>query len=230
MVATTTSDRIQNENDYSAATTTTADTSPWTHVLFETSTGIFCIELYYKHAPRTCYNLAALAHAGYYDSTMFHRIVRDFMIQGGDPTGTGRGGESIFGKGKLEDEITRNLKHTGAGVVAMANSGQPNSNGSQFYITLQPTPWLDGKHSIFGRISHGMGVIQRMGMVATDANDRPLQPVTIHSARPFRGVPPSLLQLPPTGAIRSSASNNTALSSSNTKRIANEDDENDNEE
>lgn len=112
------------------------------------------------------------------------------MVQGGDPTGTGRGGESIYG-GKFEDEITRNLKHTGAGVVAMANTGQPNTNGSQFYVTLKPLPALDGKHTIFGRIYSGMGVIQRMGMVATDSkDDRPVNPITIHKATPFRGPPP----------------------------------------
>lgn len=99
----------------------------YTHVQFDTSIGTFVIELYYKHAPRTCYNMAALAEAGYYDGTIFHRVIRDFMVQGGDPTGTGRGGESIYG-GKFQDEITRNLKHTGAGVVSMANSG-PNTNG-----------------------------------------------------------------------------------------------------
>jgi peptidyl-prolyl cis-trans isomerase-like 1 len=131
--------------------------------------------------------MAALAEAGYYNGTIFHRIIRDFMIQGGDPTGTGCGGESIYG-GKFEDEITRNLKHTGAGVVSMANAG-PNTNGSQFFITLKPTPWLDGKHTIFGRIYSGMEVIQRMGLVTTDSEDRPINPVTIHRATPFCGPP-----------------------------------------
>jgi peptidyl-prolyl cis-trans isomerase-like 1 len=112
--------------------------------------GTFVIELYHRHAPRSCYNIAALAYAGYYDGVSFHRIMRDQIIQGGDPTGTGRGGESIYG-GKFEDEITRNLKHTGAGVCSMANAG-PNTNGSQFFITLKPSPWLDNKHTIFGRI------------------------------------------------------------------------------
>jgi peptidyl-prolyl cis-trans isomerase-like 1 len=150
--------------------------------------GTFVIELYYKHAPRTSYNLAALAHAGYYNGTIFHRIVRDFMVQGGDPTCTGRGGESVYG-GKFEDEITRNLKHTGAGVVSMANAG-PNTNGSQFFIILKPTPFLDGKHTVFGRIYSGMGIVQRMGLVATDADDRPLKPITIFSATAHRGPPP----------------------------------------
>jgi peptidyl-prolyl cis-trans isomerase-like 1 len=110
------------------------------------------------------------------------------MVQMGDPTGTGRGGESVYG-GKFEDEITRNLKHTGAGICSMANAG-PNTNGSQFFVTLKSTPWLDGKHTIFGRIYSGMGVIQRMGMVATDSDDRPMTPITIHTAKPFRGPPP----------------------------------------
>jgi peptidyl-prolyl cis-trans isomerase-like 1 len=145
------------------------------------------VELYHKHTPRTCYNIAALAHAGYFDGVTFHRIIRDVIIQGGDPTGTGRGGESIYG-GAFEDEITRNLKHTGAGVLSMANSG-PNTNKSQFFITLKPAPWLDGKHTIFGRIYSGMGVIQRMGMVATDSDDRPKHPITIHKARPYREIP-----------------------------------------
>lgn len=147
------------------------------------------VELYYRHASKACHNMAALAAAGYYNGITFHRIIRDFMIQGGDPTGTGCGGESIYG-GKFEDEITRNLKHTGAGVVSMANSG-PNTNGSQFFITLKPTPWLDGKHTVFGRIYSGMQVIQRMGLVPTDSQDRPVNPVTIHRATPFHGPPPT---------------------------------------
>ena len=157
--------------------------NPYTHVQFDTSVGTFVVELYYRHAPRTCYNMAALAESGYYDGTIFHRIIRDFMVQGGDPTGTGRGGESIYG-GKFADEITRNLKHTGAGIVSMANT-----NGSQFFVTLKSTPFLDGKHTIFGRIYSGMGVVERMGMTPTD-EDRPRSPITIHQARPFRGPPP----------------------------------------
>jgi len=136
----------------------------------------------------TCHNIAALTESGYYNNTIFHRIIRDFMVQGGDPTGTGRGGESIYG-GKFQDEITRNLKHTGAGVVSMANAG-PNTNGSQFFITLKPTPFLDGKHTIFGRVYSGMGVVQRMGLVPTDQDDRPKVPITIHQAVAYKGYPP----------------------------------------
>ncbi|KIY99492.1 peptidyl-prolyl cis-trans isomerase-like 1 [Monoraphidium neglectum] len=143
--------------------------------------GSFTVELYYKHAPKSVDNFVKLADKGYYDGTIFHRIIRDFMIQGGDPTGTGRGGESIYGS-KFEDEITRELKHTGAGILSMANAG-PNTNGSQFFITLGPTPWLDGKHTIFGRVCGGMGVIKRLGNVQTDATDKPTTDVKILRAR-----------------------------------------------
>ncbi|KAH1258822.1 Peptidyl-prolyl cis-trans isomerase CYP18-2 [Glycine max] len=111
-------------------------------VTLETSMGSFTVELYYKHAPRTCRNFIELSRRGYYDNVKFHRIIKDFIVQGGDPTGTGRGGESIYGA-KFEDEIKRELKHTGAGILSMANAG-PNTNGSQFFITLAPCPSLDG--------------------------------------------------------------------------------------
>merc|ERR1711871_1568347 len=150
-------------------------------VELKTSMGTFTVELYHKHAPKTCKNFYELSRRGYYDGTKFHRIIKDFMCQGGDPTATGRGGESIYG-GKFEDEITRELKHTGAGILSMANSG-PNTNGSQFFITLAPLPWLDGKHTIFGRVSSGMAVIQRMGAVLTDNNDRPEDDVKVLQAK-----------------------------------------------
>lgn len=120
---------------------------------------------------------SSLLSRGYYDGVVFHRIIKDFMIQGGDPSGTGRGGESIYGK-RFEDELHPGLRHTGAGILSMANAG-PNTNGSQFFITLAPTPHLDKKHTIFGRVATGMGVVKRMGSVKTNAQDRPVQDVKI---------------------------------------------------
>ena len=107
------------------------------------------------------------------------------MLQTGDPTGTGRGGTSIYGE-KFEDEISPLLKHTGAGILSMANSG-PNTNGRQFFITLAPTPWLDGKHTIFGRVSRGMNIVKRMGLVKTGAEDRPTDEVKIVKASVVEG-------------------------------------------
>merc|ERR1711973_1022376 len=148
------------------------------YVKFDTTMGELAVELYWQHAPNTCRNFAELSRRGYYNGTKFHRIISDFMIQGGDPTATGRGGASIYGE-TFNDEIHPGLKHTGAGVLSMANSG-PNTNGSQFFITLAPTQWLDGKHAIFGRICQGMSVVKRMGQVETDSsNDRPVDDVKI---------------------------------------------------
>ncbi|KAF8643840.1 hypothetical protein AX16_008857 [Volvariella volvacea WC 439] len=150
-------------------------------VVLETSLGDVQLELYWDYAPKTCKNFAELARRGYYNGVVFHRIIPDFMIQTGDPTGTGRGGTSIYGQ-KFEDEIHPDLRFTGAGILAMANAG-PNTNGSQFFITLSPTPYLDAKHTIFGRVSSGMRVVQRLGAVATDVQDRPKEDVKIHKAR-----------------------------------------------
>lgn len=155
-------------------------------VSLETSMGPVVVELYNSYAPKTCHNFATLVSRNYYNGTIFHRIISDFMIQGGDPTGTGRGGESIFGE-KFEDEIRSDLKHTGAGILSMANSG-PNTNGSQFFITLAPTPWLDGKHTIFGRVKSGLKIVQRMGLVKVGAEDRPVEDVRIVSARVLPGA------------------------------------------
>lgn len=139
--------------------------------------GEITIELYWKHAPNTCRNFAELVRRGYYNNTILHRIIRNFMIQGGDPTGTGRGGTSIYGA-TFADEIHSDLKHTGAGILSMANSG-PDSNGSQFFITLAPTQWLDGKHSIFGRVHAGLHVVNRIGLVECEKNDKPVENVKI---------------------------------------------------
>eukprot|EP00940_MAST-03C_sp_MAST-3C-sp2_P002473 g2473.t1 len=157
------------------------------YVSVETTVGSFQIEMYTDHAPKTCKNFQELSKRGYYNNTIFHRIIRDFMVQGGDPSGTGRGGESIYGK-KFADEIKKELKHTGAGIVSMVRRGLrippllllrllPTS--IQFFITLAPTPWLDGKHTIFGRICAGMGVIKKLGSVQTGQNDRPINAVRL---------------------------------------------------
>ncbi|KAF2463413.1 peptidyl-prolyl cis-trans isomeras-like protein-like 1 [Lindgomyces ingoldianus] len=151
-----------------------------TEVVIETTLGSFTVELYTTHAPKTCQNFATLAQRNYFNNLIFHRVIPNFMIQGGDPTGTGRGGTSIFGE-KFEDEITPSLKHTGAGILSMANSG-PNTNGSQFFITLAPTPWLDGKHTIFGRVSGGLQIVRKLGLVKTDREDRPVEEVKIVKA------------------------------------------------
>ncbi|KAL5598336.1 hypothetical protein BROUX41_003605 [Berkeleyomyces rouxiae] len=150
-------------------------------VTLDTSMGAIVIELYSAHAPKTCENFRTLAQRGYYDGVVVHRIIADFMVQTGDPTGTGRGGVSMWG-GTFADELAPALKHTGAGVVSMANAG-PDSNGSQFFITLAPTPWLDGKHTIFGRVRSGLAVVRRMGLVKTGADDRPVEEVKIIRAR-----------------------------------------------
>jgi len=155
------------------------------NVVLETSMGDIYLELYWNHTPKTCKNFSELIKKGYYNGTIFHRIIKDFMVQGGDPTGTGRGGESIYGK-KFEDELTKELKHTGAGILSMANSG-PNTNGSQFFITLAPTPWLDGKHTIFGRVMKGMTIVKRLGNVQTNASDRPTEEIRIIKGRIIAG-------------------------------------------
>ncbi|GAA6026857.1 hypothetical protein JCM8097_005912 [Rhodosporidiobolus ruineniae] len=150
-------------------------------VILDTNLGPITLELYHQHAPKTCRNFEELARRGYYNGTVFHRIIADFMVQGGDPTGTGRGGTSIYGD-RFEDEIHPELRFTGAGILAMANSG-PNTNGSQFFLTLAPTPHLDKKHTIFGRVSHQIGTLQRLGAVATDNDDRPREEIKIIKAR-----------------------------------------------
>ncbi|XP_075038101.1 peptidyl-prolyl cis-trans isomerase-like 1 [Mixophyes fleayi] len=153
------------------------------NVCLETSMGNITVELYWDHAPKTCKNFAELARRGYYNSTKFHRIIKDFMVQGGDPTGTGRGGGSIYDGKHFADEIQLDLKFTGAGILAMANAG-PDTNGSQFFLTLAPSQWLDGKHTIFGRVCQGLGSLNRLGMVETDSQDRALDDVRILRAYP----------------------------------------------
>ena len=140
---------------------------------FETSMGSFTVELYDGLAPGTAANFEKLAREGFYDGTTFHRVIAGFMVQGGDPRGDGTGGPGYA----IPDEFGPGLAHSSAGVLSMANAG-PNTGGSQFFITLAPTPWLDGKHAIFGRVVSGMDVVKAIGAVET-ANDRPRTPVVV---------------------------------------------------
>ena len=140
----------------------------------ETTKGTLIIELYSDEAPKTVENFVTLTRKGFYDGIIFHRVIPGFMIQTGDPEGTGRGGPGYT----FKDEFSPTLRHDGPGVLSMANSG-PNTNGSQFFIILAATPWLDGKHSVFGRVLEGQGVVEQIAAVARDANDRPLEPVVM---------------------------------------------------
>ena len=142
--------------------------------VFETNMGTFEVTLATEDAPGTSNNFIKLARAGFYNGLVFHRVIDGFMIQGGDPMGNGRGGPGY----QIKDEFSPKLKHDGEGVLSMANSG-PNTGGSQFFITLKATPWLDGKHAVFGKVTKGMDVVRKIGKVKTDGNDKPVQDVII---------------------------------------------------
>ena len=142
-------------------------------VVLETTQGDIELQLYPDIAPKTCENFVGLVNKGYYDGTIFHRIIKQFMIQGGDPTGTGRGGESLWG-GKFEDEVTSEIQFNRKGLLAMANAG-PNTNGSQFFITTVPTPHLNMKHTIFGEVISDYSVIEKLENVPTAAGNKPIE-------------------------------------------------------
>ena len=159
---------------------------------FTTSEGNFTARLFDVEVPKTVANFAGLAEGTiewtdprtgkktkepYYNGTVFHRVIADFMIQGGDPLGQGTGGPGY----KFADEFSSKLRHSKPGILSMANSG-PNTNGGQFFITLVPTGWLDNKHSVFGEITEGMDVVNKIGKTATSKpGDRPVKPITINS-------------------------------------------------
>jgi cyclophilin family peptidyl-prolyl cis-trans isomerase len=145
--------------------------------VIDTDMGKIVVKLYPDKAPKACENFERLAGQGYYNGIIFHRVIDNFMIQGGDPTGTGRGGQSSWGH-SFEDEFSPDLRHEKPGMVSMANAG-PNTNGSQFFITLAPTPWLDNRHTIFGEVIEGMDVVQAIGKVQTGAGDKPLKDVVM---------------------------------------------------
>lgn len=146
-------------------------------LVFQTSAGNFEVKLFSSVAPKACENMLKLAEKGYYDGTMFHRVIEGFMVQGGDPQGTGYGGESVWGK-SFEDEFSDKVRFDRKGLLAMANSG-PNSNGSQFFITLAATQHLHKKHTIFGEVVSGMDVVEKIGTTRTDGSDKPVTPQKI---------------------------------------------------
>ncbi len=143
-------------------------------VEFQTNHGTFAVELFDDLAPKTAGNFADLVEKGYFDGIIFHRVISGFMIQGGDPTGTGRGGPGYT----IPDEFGKGLAHSGPGILSMANAG-PDTGGSQFFITLAATPWLDGKHAIFGKVTSGLDVVNTIGGVDTGPGDRPREDVVM---------------------------------------------------
>jgi len=159
------------------------------HAHFETSLGNFTAELFEDKAPKTVANFVGLADGSkewkhpktgerhqkpFYDGIIFHRVIGGFVLQGGDPLGLGYGGPGY----QFADEFHQDLRHDAAGVLSMANSG-PNTNGSQFFVTLGPTPHLDRRHSVFGKVISGMDVVEKIGHVPTDGQDRPITPVVM---------------------------------------------------
>lgn len=144
--------------------------------VFDTNMGEFEVELFEDKTPITTKNFIDLAQEGFYDEVIFHRIIDGFMIQGGDPTGTGMGGPGYT----IEDEFTPELTHESEGILSMANTGRPHTGGSQFFITLAATPWLDGHHTVFGKVVKGMEVVREIGHVKTGPQDRPVHDVVIN--------------------------------------------------
>ena len=161
---------------------TKKESKEMTVAVIKTNMGNIEVELFPDKTPKTVENFVGLAEKGYYKGVIFHRVIDKFMIQGGDPTGTGRGGESLWGK-PFEDEIVPSLTFDKPGMLAMANAG-PNTNGSQFFITVAPTTWLNGHHTIFGQVIDGMDVVYAISKVATSKpGDKPLKDVVIESIK-----------------------------------------------
>jgi len=146
--------------------------------LFDTSMGNFEVELFLDKAPLTVGNFMKLVDKGFYDGLIFHRVIPNFMIQGGCPNGSGRGGPGYT----IRDEFNKDLKHDIHGILSMANAG-PNTGGSQFFITVAPTPWLDNHHSIFGKVTNGFEVVEKISKVQKDRQDKPIQDVKINKIK-----------------------------------------------
>ena len=147
-------------------------------VTLETSAGTIKAEIFADRVPKTAKNFTDLVQKGFYNGLTFHRVIPGFMIQGGCPRGDGTGGPGY----KIPDEFNPNLRHDSPGILSMANAG-PNTGGSQFFITLAPTKWLDDKHAVFGKVVQGQDVVDRIAAVPRDRNDRPKEPVRILSAK-----------------------------------------------
>jgi peptidyl-prolyl cis-trans isomerase A (cyclophilin A) len=153
------------------------------YALFDTTEGSFKVRLFADKTPRTVENFVTLADGTktgkpFYDGTVFHRVIPNFMVQGGDPEGTGRGGPGY----RFEDEFHPELQHSKPGLLSMANAG-PNTNGSQFFITVAATPWLDNKHSIFGEVSEGYDVVKKISELPRNQSDRPLTEIKVNSVK-----------------------------------------------
>jgi peptidyl-prolyl cis-trans isomerase A (cyclophilin A) len=153
------------------------------YATFDTTEGSFKIKLFADKAPKTVGNFVGLAEGAktgkpFYDGTVFHRVIPNFMVQGGDPEGTGRGGPGY----KFEDEFHADLKHSKPGMLSMANAG-PNTNGSQFFITVAATSWLDKKHTVFGEVTEGYDIVKKISEVPRNSQDRPLKEVRIDSVK-----------------------------------------------
>ena len=153
------------------------------YAVFDTTEGPFKAKLFADKAPRTVENFVSLAEGTkmgkpFYDGTIFHRVIPDFMIQGGDPEGTGSGGPGYM----FADEFHESLKHVKPGLLSMANRG-PNTNGSQFFVTVAVTPWLDNKHTIFGEVIEGYDVVQKISLVPRGGRDRPVEDVKVRSVK-----------------------------------------------
>ena len=164
---------------YSAAPAMSIDTNKTYSATFETSRGTIVCDLFTKDAPKTVNNFVNLARDKFYDGLVFHRVIENFMIQGGCPQGTGTGGPGY----RFEDEVKNNPHKHRVGSLSMANAG-PNTNGSQFFIVTAPaTPWLDGKHTAFGQVTGGMDVVDTIQAIETDARDRPVEDVRMESVK-----------------------------------------------